>query len=316
MKVLGLHHITAISGDAQKNVDFYTDVLGLRMIKKTVNYDDPKTYHLYFSDYIGTPGMVLTFFPWSSEGFKGRKGTGQATTFSYSVPLIAKDYWKKRLAEKNINISADYSRFNEEVILIEDYDGFEVELIFNLDEKSEGWSFGDVPKEFSLRSFHTVTLSLYNYQATEKLLIETMGYRKVAEENGRRRYEAGDGGANTYIDIIDTPSDLIGRMGVGAIHHIAFRVPDDEQHKLIREKVHNDGYNVTEIVDRNYFHSIYFREPGGVLFEIATNNPGFDVDEDIKELGKKLQLPPWYEQYRKEIENVLPPIKVKESINE
>lgn len=314
MKVLGMHHITGISGDAQKNVDFYTDVLGLRMIKKTVNFDDPKTYHLYFSDYTGSPGMVLTFFPWSSEGFKGRRGTGQATTFSYSAPLNAKEYWKKRLAEKSINISAEYSRFKEEVILIEDYDGFEIELIFSEEEKSEGWSFGDVPKEFSLRSFHTTTLSLYNHEATEKLLINTLGYKKIAEENNRRRYQAGEGGPNTYVDIIETPSDLNGRMGVGTIHHIAFRVPNDDEHKLIREKIHNDGYNVTEIIDRNYFHSIYFREPGGVLFEIATNNPGFDVDEDLTELGKKLQLPPWYEKFRNEIENILPKIKVKEVI--
>lgn len=308
--ITGIHHITAIAGDAQKNVDFYVKTLGLRMIKRTVNFDDPFTYHLYYGDQAGTPGTILTFFPWGKGGFKGKRGTGQATTISYSLPENSAEYWKKRLADLRVDFIGPYKRFDEFVMLIEDADRIESELIFSAAETRDGWDNGEIPPEHAIRGFFGVTMALEQIPASEKILIDQLGFTKIKEEKNRIRYQSGAGGAGTYTDIISSPELPVGRMGVGTVHHTAWRANDNNHQLELRKNLVNSGMSVTPVIDRNYFHSIYFREPGNILFEIATDPPGFSVDEQPDELGSSLKLPPWLEPRRSEIENVLPEIKL------
>lgn len=310
--VLGIHHITGISGTVAENVNFYTNVLGLKLVKKTVNYDDPHTYHLYYADDKGTPGSVLTFFPWGEQGYKGRKGTGQATTTGYSLPSDSLGFWLERLTKKGIHFAGPFKRFGDDVILLEDPDNFETELVFSESEKREGWKNTDLPDEHSIRGFFNVTLSIENKDQSEDYLTSLLGFRKVNEEKNRFRYESGNGGPGTIVDLLVLPDELHGRMGVGAIHHVAWRA-EDENHQLdLRKTLEDAGAGITPVIDRNYFRSVYFREPGHVLYEIATDPPGFTVDEELNELGRKLMLPPWLESRRKEIESVLPEIKTEE----
>jgi glyoxalase family protein len=302
----GIHHITAIAGDAQKNYDFYSKILGLRFIKKTVNFDDPYTYHLYYGDKTGNPGTILTFFPWSESASKGRKGNGQITTISFSIAPQSVDYWMKRLSDLGISATGPFNRFNETVILFSDHDEFELELVASEKEKREGWENGEIPVEFSIRGFYGVTTSLSEYSETEKLLINVMGFKKIVEENKRIRFESNSAGPGSYYDILNLTGNPDGRMGVGAVHHIAWRTPNDSTQLEVRETLVSSNLQVTPVVDRNYFHSIYFREPGNVLFEVATDPPGFAVDESIETLGTELKLPAWYEKDRKIIESELP----------
>jgi glyoxalase family protein len=303
----GLHHVTTIAGDAQRNVDFYTGVLGLRLIKKTINFDAPDVYHLYYGDETGSPGTIMTFFPYGRLP-RGRKGTGQLTYTAFSIPTASLGYWIDRLNEHQIAVSAPQKRFNETYIRFEDFDGMGVELVTADTDARTGWATGPIAAEAAIRGFHTVTLNEANPDGTIKLLTGSMEHRLVAEEAGRFRFAGGDGVPGAFVDVQHSPGELRGHQGAGSVHHVAFSTDNAETQIAIREKLEEDGYMPTEVLDRNYFESIYFREPGGILFEIATNPPGFSVDEPVATLGRELKLPEWYEPRRAQIEAKLPVI--------
>lgn len=301
--ITGIHHITAIAGNAQKNLDFYTGILGLRMVKKTINFDAPDVYHFYFGDELGAPGTVFTTFPFDGAR-RGTKGAGELTYTAFSIPSAALAYWMERLVKYNIPISTPLSRFGEKVIRFEDHDGMGIELVSNDNDSRKGWTYGNIPLEYSIRGFYGATLNLKAKDLTEKLLTELMDYRFIAEENGRYRY----GTEGKPGDIVDIVLDKNGRQGVqsaGTVHHIAFRTANESTQLKIQRKLMEHGLHVTEVKDRNYFKSIYFREPGGVLFEIATDEPGFAIDEDEAHLGELLKLPLWAEPHREKIEKSL-----------
>ena len=301
----GIHHVTAIAGEPQRNVDFYVGVLGLRMVKKTVNFDDPETYHLYYGDGNGSPGSIMTFFPWAHAP-AGLQGTGQLTVTSFSVPESSLGYWTDRLIDHGIRFEQPSRRFDDTVVSFADPDGMKLELIASANDSRSPWEDGPVPAGHAVRGFHHVTLSERDPGRTTKLMTETLGFRQVEEGDGRYRFEAGDGGPGNVVDVVDGSEDPRGRMGVGTVHHVAFRAENDEHQLEIREEVERLGCDVTPVIDRNYFNAIYFREPGGVLFEIATDPPGFTADEKIEELGTNLKLPPQYESRRDHLEGVLP----------
>lgn len=306
--ITGIHHITAIAGNAQKNLDFYTGILGLRMVKKTINFDAPDVYHFYFGDELGAPGTVFTTFPFDGAR-RGTKGTGELTYTAFSIPSAALAYWMERLVKFNIPISTPLSRFGEKVIRFEDHDGMGIELVANDNDSRKGWTYGNIPLEFSIRGFYGATLNLKAKDLTEKLLTELMDYRFIAEENGRDRY----GTEGKPGDIVDIVLDKNGRQGMqsaGTVHHIAFRTANESTQLEIQRKLMQHGLHVTEVKDRNYFKSIYFREPGGVLFEIATDEPGFAIDEDEAHLGELLKLPLWAEPHREKIEKSLAKVKL------
>lgn len=311
----GLHHVTAIAGNPQRNLDFYEGVLGLRLVKKTVNFDDPGTYHLYYGDAAGNPGTIMTFFPWAFPGApEGSPGHGQVTVTSFAVPGGSLDYWTQRLQERGVNATSPGTRFGSPVLELRDPDGFKLELVGSAgfggsEVGGEVWEDSPVPEEHAIRSFDGVTLSERALGRTESLLTEVLGFRAAGEDDGRARFEAGGGGAGNRLDILVDPREPVGRMGVGTIHHVAFRVPDEEGHRELREELAALGYGVTPVIDRQYFRSIYFREPGGVLFEIATDPPGFAVDEDPAELGTSLKLPPQHEPRRAELQSRLPALE-------
>ena len=305
----GIHHVTAIAGEPQRNVDFYVGVLGLRLVKKTVNFDDPGTYHLYYGDGAGTPGSIMTFFPWAGAP-RGRIGSGQLTVTSFSIPATSLGYWTERLVEGGVRFEKPEDRLGEPILRFPDPDGLRLELVAAEAEGRVGWSDGPTPAEHAVRGFHHVMLTVADPSRTAKLMTDTLGFRQTGEAEGRRRYEAGEGGPGNTVDLTDGTGFPRGTMGVGTVHHVAFRVPDDETQLALREEVAALGYNVTPVLDRNYFRSIYFREPGGVLFEIATDPPGFAVDEDVEHLGENLKLPPWLEPQREQLEEALPPLRV------
>ncbi|MBA2374684.1 MAG: ring-cleaving dioxygenase [Actinomycetota bacterium] len=309
MNTTGIHHVTAISGGPQRNLDFYIGVLGLRMVKKTVNFDDPGTYHLYYGDGGGNPGSIMTFFPWANAP-KGTQGTGQLTAASFSIPERSLDFWTARLAENGASFDEPETRFGNTVLPFADPDGMRLELVADSEDTREAWEDGTVPPENAVRGFHDVTLSVANPERTAEVMTKRLGFREAATENGRARYEAGDGGSGNSVDVVEGSSDSAGRMGVGTVHHVAFRVPDYETQESLREEIAALGFDVTPVLDRNYFRSIYFREPGGVLFEIATDPPGFTDDEPLDELGTNLKLPPWLESRRDRIESSLPHLDV------
>ena len=312
--VLGLHHVTAISSDPQETVDFYTKILGLRLIKLTVNYDDSSTYHVYFGDEIGHPGSVLTFFPWPGQP-RGRKGAGQATATSFSIPQESIPFWQDRLKSHRVSQEATQKRFGETVLSFEDQDGQGLELVVNKEvEGRTGWTHGPVPREHAIRGFHSVTLWEEVLERTESVLVDTLGFRIVGHEENRFRYEAGKGAAGTIVDIVSRPTAQRGFVSVGTVHHVAFRASDDEHQKALRQEIVKAGLNVTPVIDRNYFHSIYLREHGGVLFEVATDQPGFTIDESPEQLGTRLALPTWLEHSRAEIEKNLPPVSLPKQI--
>jgi glyoxalase family protein len=306
----GIHHITAIAGDPQPNVDFYAGLLGLRLVKLTVNFDDPGTYHLYYGDGAGHPGTILTFFPWPHAP-KGRRGTGQVTATAFAVPPRALEYWSKRLRENGVSYTRPADRFGEPVIAFSDPDGLGIELISTATVSSDrAYDAGPVPLEFAIHGFHSATLTQEGHHATAALLTSTMTFQAVQQEGNRFRYAAASGGAGALVDLICAPEQRPGRVAVGTVHHIAWRAPDDSQQLAWQEELARAGYNVTPVIDRKYFLSIYFREPGSVLFEIATDPPGFAVDEAPEALGSRLQLPPWLEPSRAALEAVLPPLRL------
>ena len=306
----GIHHVTAIAGDPQRNLDFYTGLLGLRLVKQTVNYDDPYTYHLYYGDDVGRPGGILTFFAWP-DAPRGRRGTGQLTTASFSIPAPALGFWMGRFKSHGVAFVEPAGRFDEEVLAFADPDGLALELVADptLDTRT-GWKDGPIPAEHAIRGFHGVTLSEEGYERTASLLTATLGFRPVREAGNRFRFEAGPGGPGAVVDLLCLPDAPPGRVAVGSVHHVAWRTPDNEEQKYWRGRIADLGFNVTPVIDRNYFRSIYFREPGGVLFEIATDPPGFAADEPQEQLGACLKLPPWLEPHRAEIEGRLPPLRL------
>ena len=303
----GLHHITALASDAQKNVDFYVGVLGLRMVKKTINFDAPDVYHLYYGDETGSPGSILTFFPYAGLT-RGRKGGGQLTYSAFSIPTASLSYWMDRLVQFGVPYSGPYQRFNETYLRFEDFDGMGVELVANSNDLRPGWDNGKIPAEYSIRGFYTATLNEFNIDRTVSLLTDVMQHKLIAEEQDLFRFEALNGGPGAYVDVMRSPKDVRALQGAGSVHHIAFATDSDESQLEIREQLLSAGFNPTGVLDRNYFHSIYYREPGGILFEIATNPPGFAVDEAVAELGSALKLPEWYEPRRAKIEAELPVI--------
>ncbi|WP_080237581.1 ring-cleaving dioxygenase [Spirosoma rigui] len=303
----GLHHVTTLAGDTQRNVDYYTGLLGLRLVKKTVNFDAPDVYHLYYGNETGSPGTILTFFPYGNLP-RGRKGVGQLTYTAFSVPTAAMSFWIDRLHEQSIPYAGPYKRFSETYLRFEDFDGAGVELVFNDEDQRPGWNNGRIPLEFAVRGFHTVTLNESNPDKTVKLLTETMQHTLVSEEEGRFRFKAGVGGPGNYVDVLHSPTDVRSLQGAGSVHHVAFSTDSDATQLTIQALLTEAGYHPTNVLDRQYFHSIYFREPGGILFEIATNPPGFAVDEPLAELGMALKLPPQYESRRAKVEAELPEI--------
>jgi glyoxalase family protein len=301
----GIHHVTALASDAQRNVDFYVGILGLRMLKKTINFDAPDVYHLYYGDETGSPGTILTFFPY--EGLsRGRKGGGQLTYTAFSIPQASLRYWMDRLKQFGIPYAGPYQRFDESYLRLEDYDGMGVELVATTNDTRPGWNNGKIPLEYAVRGFHTVSLNEFSVDRTVALLTNPMQHTLVAEEKDRFRFQAGVGGPGNYVDVVYSPKDVRALQGAGSVHHVAFSTDTDETQLAIREELLATGYSPTEVLDRNYFHSIYYREPGGILFEIATNPPGFAIDEPLESLGSSLKLPEWYEPRRAKIEAGLP----------
>lgn len=310
----GIHHVTAISGDPAATVRFYGDTLGLRLVKQTVNFDDPGTYHLYFGDRTGQPGTILTFFPFP-DGIKGRIGTGQVAVTSFAIPLESVGWWMERLGSRGIAVEPPVGRFSERVIAFRDPDGMLLELVGSAEHAVlDGLPHSGVPAEHAIRGFHGVTIwSDGAAGGTESVLRDVLGFRDGGEEGGRRRLR-GTAPLGGVVDIRRTDGFWRGMGGVGTVHHVAFRAPSELAQEDARRAVEGAGLQVTPVVDRQYFKSAYFREPGGVLFEIATDAPGFLRDEAEAQLGTSLKLPPWLEAHRREIEASLPALPEMEGV--
>lgn len=304
--VTGLHHLTAIATDAQANIDFYAGLLGLRLVKKTVNFDDPSAYHLYYGDGAGSPGSIITFFYWPA-GRRGQIGAGQTSAITFSAPENSLDYWQGRLQRHDVAVERR-TRFGETVLAFSDPDGIPVEIVAVTNDPRGGWTGSGIPAESALRGMHTAELTVSDSEPTSDLLATLMGYTLVRREDNRTRFEAGPGGSGHYVDVIGGAKAPRGSGGAGTIHHIAFRVADDAAELDMQERLMNAGYHVSDVRDRDYFRSIYYRERGGILFEIATDVPGFAVDEPAESLGTALKLPKQFEPGRTEIEAALPPL--------
>ncbi len=301
--IAGIHHITGISGPAQQNADFYAGLLGLRLVKRTVNFDDPGTYHLYYGDYEGRPGSILTFFPWA-QARPGRSGSGTVGLTSFSVPAGSLDFWLDRLSSLD---PARVTTFEDETIEFPDPDGLRLSLVAN-GEIGPQPAIEQTERTVSIQGFHGATLLVDRPDSTAKLLADVFGYRLVGEDGDRLRFTSDHDAMGGYIDLEKRTDNT--RPGTGTIHHIAFRARDEEEQLEWREVIASLGLFVTEVKDRNYFKSIYFREPNGVLFEIATDPPGFVADESLEHLGEDLKLPPWLESRRTLIEEQLPELRV------
>lgn len=308
--IKGLHHITAISSSAQKTVDFYRDFLGLRFIKKTVNFDAPDVYHLYFGDNSGKPGSAITFFPFEDAG-TGMRGTKQATSIAFAIPAESLGFWMERAIVKGVKHSPIKTRFNQKYITIYDYDGLELELFVTSDPEInnfETWKDSPIAQEHQIRGFHTTTLAITELQPTVEILENIFGYTKLATEENYTRFELKNGSYSKFIDILHMPGWPEGIQSAGIVHHVAFSVATEEDQETLRKKLAEQNLKPTQQVERKYFKSVYFREPGGILFEIATEKPGFTIDESLETLGTTLQLPEQYEPRRNYIEAILPPI--------
>lgn len=306
----GLHHVTAIASDPQRNVDFYTRVLGLRLIKQTVNFDAPDTYHLYYGDELGRPSTILTFFPWQGVP-PGRLGSGLTTATAFSVPPESLGWWQRHLTSLDVETDPVGSRDGGDVLTLRDPDGLALELVASDGDARSGWDgAGRVPAEHAVRGLHSVTMSERALEPTAGMLAGILGMQSGADSGDRARFAMADGGPGAVVDVTAV-GGLRGLQAGGTVHHIAFRVPDRPTQQLWRDELAAAGVSVTEIIDRQYFTSIYFREPGGVLLEIATDTPGFDVDEPLLELGRSLKLPPWLEPDRDQIRAALPVLRLE-----
>jgi len=305
-KVLGIHHVTAIAGNAKRNYDFYTKILGLRFIKKTVNFDDPNTYHFYYGNETGAPGTILTFFPW--EGIQtGRRGSRQVTEIGYSVPAGSLDFWQQRLEKHNVIYNKVAEKFGEQYLTFLDPDGLKFELtVAKNGDNRPAWTTAEIGAEQAIRGFHNVTITSNKIEKTAQVLTDILGFRLQETVVNRSRFVSETVQEAGIVDLVEAPGEMAGHVAGGSVHHVAFRVKDEQTLMQYRDRIVAMGLHITEKIDRNYFYSLYFREPGGVLFEIATDNPGFTVDEPLNELGTHLMLPPQYESKRAQIEGVLP----------
>ncbi len=300
--VRGLHHITAIAGDPKRNYHFYTKILGLRFIKKTVNFDDPGTYHFYFGDESGTPGTILTFFPWGAGIPQGRRGAGMATEIGYAVPAGSLDFWVNRFEKYNVIYNKPAEKFGEKYLTFLDPDGLKLELVEAAGDLRKGWTTDEIKREVALKGFHNVTVTLHKAALTGDLLTGTLGYRLAGNEVNRYRYENLQSLTAHLVDLVELPHEKRGQVANGTVHHVAFRVTNESELLEIRSAIEERGLQITPVIDRNYFRSLYFREPGGVLFEIASDEPGFTIDESLETLGTQLKLPARYEAQRSQIE--------------
>jgi glyoxalase family protein len=309
MSILGLHHVTATVSDPQEDLDFATGALGLRLVKKTVNFDNHGVYHLYYGNENGTPGTLWTTFPYKDQGvLVGEKGLGQITATSFSVPAGSLDFWRNRLESRGLRVGEPPSRFGEESLVVTDPSGLAIELVTTESDRRVPWTGNGVPLTAGVRGLHSVTLQSRAPGLTRRLMTGPLGFRLVDETKGRARMGIGGDDAGKLVDIVDSPGAAPARNGLGTVHHVAFAVSDEDEQLRLREELIRQGLAVTEVLDRCYFRSVYFREPGGILFEVATTKPGFTVDEDLDSLGSSLKLPPWEEQNREQIEAVLPPV--------
>lgn len=306
----GIHHVTAIARDPQMNVDFYTKVLGLRLVKQTVNFDAPHVWHLYYGDEKGSPASILTFFPW--EGVpQGKEGAGLTTATAFSVPGESIGWWHKRLKSMDLQVDAPVLRGDSEVLTVFDYDGMRIELTATESDTRSGWDgLSSIPAEHAVKGLHAVTLSQNEVDPTAGMLTNLLGMEHSSDLESGSTFSMGEGGTGALVDVVGGIRDR-GLQAGGTVHHVAFRAPNLETMTLWQQELLSRGVQVTEILDRQYFKSIYFREPGGVLFEIATDEPGFDIDEPLLELGKKLKLPPWLEPSRDQIQASLTPFTVE-----
>lgn len=310
----GIHHVTAICGDPQRAIDFYAGTLGLRLVKRTVNFDDPSAYHLYFGDAEGNPGSIVTFFAWPGAA-RGRMGVGQLTALALAAPHGSLAFWKRRLDAHGVAIESEEERFGERLIRVHDPDGLPVEIVTSdpVEHHPTG-PVGDIPGEAAIRALHSVTATIGPVASAAKMYREVLGFREVSHDGRRRRFATGEGGPGALLDVVEGGDEDRGRIAVGQIHHVAWRTPSDEEELAWRERLLAAGRPVTPILDRQYFRSIYFHEPGGVLFEIATDPPGFARDEPRVSLGTRLMLPPWLEPFRGRIEEALPPVRLPANI--
>jgi len=319
----GIHHITSIAGDPQKNLDFYAGVLGLRLVKKTVNFDDPETYHFYFGDAAGTPGTILTFFPWTNSGLRGRAGPGQVTRIAFSVPGGALGFWADRLQQLHVDVTGKKEQSDGERIAFQDPDGLALELVDDGSTPSASAWAGHLPAQDAIRGFHSATLMVGDAEGTARFLSSVLGFTQAGDGGGRLMFtvaaagglgNAGaPGNAGALVEVIPVHSDDLGRMGVGAVHHIAWRARDHEHQLSLRNAVVATGSPATPVIDRIYFRSVYFHEPSGILFELATDPPGFAADEPPDSLGARLMLPPWLEKLRPALEKALPTVSLEPS---
>lgn len=312
--ISGIHHVTAIASDPQRNLDFYAGLLGLRLVKRTVNFDDPETYHFYFGDETGTPGSILTFFPWPGAR-RGRQGTGQVAVTSFAILPTALGFWIERLVRHAIKYEGPTRRGSsgseaEQVVSFSDHDGLLLELVAHAGAKARP-AWGNAPgisREHAIHGFHSVTLWVDQGDASERVLVETLGFRLVSEEGPTKRFGIGDAGPGRLVSVRTTGGFVPGAGGAGTVHHVAWSVADDATQLVVRDRVEKAGLSPTPVIDRTYFHSVYFREPAGVLYELATVPPGFTIDEPVERLGERLMLPAQYETHRAKIEAVLPRI--------
>jgi glyoxalase family protein len=310
---VGIHHITAIASDPQRNLDFYAGTLGLRLVKLTVNFDDPASYHLYYGDEIGRPGSLLTFFAWPG-GQRGRQGTGQASVVAFAIPPASLGFWVERLLAQGVRYEGPTRRFDEQVLALTDPDGLLLELVATPRVLgTPPWADGPLPPEHTIRGLQGTTLWEDGDTGSADFLVRTMGFESGTEEGGVLQLQSGGSGVGTVVNLRRAPGFWRGAIGVGTVHHVAFRAASAEVQREKRAEIEAQGREITPVIDRQYFHSVYFREPGGVLFEIATDAPGFLIDESRAELGTHLKLPPMYEPSREEIERVLPPVRLPQA---
>jgi glyoxalase family protein len=308
--VHGIHHVTAICGQAQENLDFYTGVLGMRLVKRTVNQDVPDTYHLFYADGEANPGTDITFFPWPQMP-RWRKGAGLAVEVGMAIPKGSVPFWVERLKSEGVSFEGPEDRFGEATLCFHDPDGLELALTETSDLREFApWQQGPVSEQNQVRGFHTMRLWEHDLAKSADFLRDALGFELVGEDAGWHRFSTEGGGSGKWIDVRELPSEHRGAWGTGAVHHVAFRVDDEEELLEIRQQAVEAGSQPTPVIDRFWFKSVYFKEPGGVLFELSTDGPGFAVDEELAQLGEQLILPPWLEPHRQEIESALPPLRV------
>jgi glyoxalase family protein len=312
--ITGLHHITVIAGDPQENLDFYVGVMGMRLVKKTVNQDVPGTYHLFYADGAAHAGTDLTFFPWPDMA-PGQTGVGLTVEVALAVPAGSLGYWAERLTSQGVELSEPATRFGERLLTFADPHGLRLALVETADRRDfTPWAKSVVPEAYQVRGLHGVRLLERNAAPTTDLLVNTLGFEEVGEEDGWRRFALAGGRSGRVVDIKQLPSERQGTWGTGSVHHVAWRVPDDATELKVQRLLQNVGRRPTQVIDRFWFKSVYFKEPGGVLFEIATDGPGFGIDEPLEELGASLVLPPWLEPSRSQIEASLPRLRTPEKV--